>query len=155
MSVSARPKQKLPFSINKAGKIRPLEDAVHRQLANYVKARFPYVIFTSESAGIRLTMHQARNAKILRSGSKLPDFWMAEPRGQFCGLFLEIKRDRQEIYTTEGQLRAIAHIQEQNQILYRLRDKGYKAEFGCGFDESIDIINEYMRLPFLPARHQI
>lgn len=135
---------------------RPSEATIHTQLCNYVRLRYPDVIFTSESAGVRLTMGQAVKAKKLRSSSKLPDFWMPEPRGGYHGLFLEIKRDREEIYTKTGMLRDDKHTQAQAVILDRLAIKNYKAMFACGLDEAIEIVDKYMALgPLAPPYAQI
>jgi hypothetical protein len=120
------------------------EQSIHIQLCNYVRLKYPDVIFTSESSGIRLTMGQAVKAKKLRSSSKLPDFWMAEPRGEYKGFFLELKRSRDEVFRKDGSLKKDEHVKGQMEILERLQKKGYYAYFACGIDEAIDFVDSYM-----------
>jgi hypothetical protein len=136
------------LSVDQFRKLKaPKEASIHEQLCAYVRSRYPDTIFTSESSGIRLTMGQAVKAKKLRSSSKLPDFWLAEPRGIYGGLFLELKRSREEVYRKDGSLKADDRILGQNLILLRLREKGYKAEFACGLPDAVIQVEYYMSLP--------
>lgn len=123
------------------------EEAIHAQFCAYVRTRYPDVIFTSESSGIRLTMGQAVKAKKLRSGARLPDFWMAEPRGRFSGFFLELKRNHDEVFRKDGSLKQDDRVLGQAGVLRRLSEKGYKAEFACGLQQAIDELDYYMSLP--------
>ncbi len=129
-------------------KARPREASIHVALCDYVRAKYPDVIFTSESSGIRLTMGQAVKAKRLRSSSKLPDFWMAEPAGLYHGLFLELKRSRDEVYLKGSQdgptYRNDKHIQGQRKVLDALRAKGYMAVFACGLEDAKEWVDFYL-----------
>lgn len=127
-------------------RFRGKEERVHTAVCNYLRLQYPDVIFTSESAGIRLTIGQAAKVKKLRSEAALPDLWIAEPRGGYCGLFLELKRDQAEVYDKRGKLRQTPHIKAQNAMLIRLLEKGYYAAFGCGFDDAKKVIDSYMDL---------
>ncbi len=89
-------------------------------------------------------MGQAVKAKRLRSSSKLPDFWMAEPRGEYKGFFLELKRSRDEVFRKDGSIKKDQHVIGQMEILERLQKKGYYAYFACGIDEAIDSVDSYM-----------
>lgn len=125
----------------------PKESAIHAQLCAYVRDRYPDAIFTSESSGLRLTIGQAAKIKKLRSSSKLPDFWLAETRGIYCGLFLELKRSRDEILRKDNSLKQDDRVLGQSGVLSRLREKGYYAEFACGLTEAITKVEYYMSLP--------
>lgn len=78
--------------------------------------------------------------------------FIAEPRtiesasGERChydGLFIEVKRDGTRLKKKNGDW-ATTHIKEQNDVLFELRVRGYKAEFAVGFDEAKEIIDEYL-----------
>lgn len=127
------------------GRVTPLEARVHEAFCKYVATKYPSFIFTSESSGVRLTMGQSVKAKKLRSGSGLPDFWLAEPRGKFHGFFLELKRSHDEVYTKGGILRNTPHIREQAEVLAELRLRDYYAEFGLGLNDCINKLEDYLK----------
>jgi len=118
------------------------ESAIHAQICAYIKLQFPNVIFTSEASGIRLTIGQAKKMKGLRSGSGLPDLWIAEPRGGYHGLFIELKA---EGVTKKDGTYKTPHVAEQAEVLTRLNEKGYFTSFAVGFDHAKVLIETYMR----------
>lgn len=121
-----------------------LEYKIQVQIAEYLKWQYPGVLFRSDLGGIKLTMGQAVKVKRLQAGRAFPDMFIAEPRNGCAGLFGEIKISRDEIYTKAGDLRQDEHTQEQHQMICRLRQVGYKADFWCGFDEAKRIIDTYL-----------
>ena len=124
------------------------------QVADYLRLQYPDVLFHSDfGSGIKLTMGQAAKQKRLQGGRRAwPDMFIAEPRmisdGRFsyfkAGLFLELKRDGVRVFKKNGELVADEHIREQSELLENLREKGYVAEFACGFDEAKKLIDEYL-----------
>lgn len=131
---------------------RPKEESIHRMVAEYVKIQYPKVIFRTDfAAGIRMTIGQAVKHKRLQSSDKYPDLFLAEPRGGYAGLYLELKRDQDEVYTKKGQYREDEHIKGQREMLQKLRDKGYMACFGLGFLDAKTIVDHYMQLPITPC----
>jgi hypothetical protein len=107
---------------------------------------------------VKLTPGLAAKMARMRSERGIPDLLILEPKGEFCGLMLELKVESP--YNLNGSLRKMKrvvrsrsliieeydHHQEQQDILNRLTKKGYKACFSVGFDESKKIIDEYMHL---------
>lgn len=74
------------------------------------------------------------------------------------GLYLEIKKDGENIYaqrnlndpnklSLDGKVYADKHIKEQADVLYKLRQAGYCAEFAIGYDHAISIITDYLGEP--------
>lgn len=59
------------------------------------------------------------------------------------GLFIELKRENTRLKKKDDSW-ASEHIAEQAEVLERLRDEGYVAEFAVGFDEAKQIIDEYL-----------
>ena len=127
------------------------------QVADYLQLRYPNVLFHSDyGSGLRLTPGQAVKQKRLQGGRRAwPDMFIAEPRiittdrltnrqTLYSGLFLELKREGTKIYKKNGELVANEHIREQAALLNELRNRGYIAEFACGFDEAKKIIDEYL-----------
>lgn len=122
------------------------------QVADYIRLQYPSVIFHSDfGSGIKLTMGQAIRQKRLNGGRRSwPDMFIAEPafdmnrNRDIYGLFIELKKAGTRIYRKDGRLVSDAHIREQFDMLEQLRQRGYKAEFACGFDEAKKLIDEYL-----------
>ena len=121
------------------------EENLHIAICNYLKLQYPNVIFTSEASGVRMTIGQAVKLKKMRSGGKLPDLWILEPRGGYHGLFIELKA---EPYLKKDGWFKTNHIKEQAETIARLMDKGYAATFAVGFDDTKATIDSYMAMPF-------
>lgn len=124
---------------------RPKESVVHRQVCEYLHLQYSDAIFNSDGAGNNLSIAQAGQSKILRSRRGYPDIFIAEPRGAYHGLFIELKRDPSGYKLVTGDLRRDRHTQEQAYLLMLLRKRGYCAEFAGGFDEARLLIDKYMQ----------
>ena len=119
------------------------EEDIHIQICEYIRFRYPNAIFTSESSGIRVTMYQAKKLKKMRSCAGLPDILILEPRKNRYGLFLEVKKDDVVIYKKDGDLVSNEHIEEQEEIIHRLNQRGYLASFVIGFEDAKSLIDYY------------
>lgn len=82
--------------------------------------------------------------KRLNPAKAYPDIFIAEPRGKYHGLYVELKRCYADLCTKSGKYRKTQHIEEQRQMLQFLRQKGYCARFACGFEEAQFIISDYL-----------
>lgn len=120
------------------------EEVVHIAICDYIRAKYPYAIFTSESSGIRVFWKQAKALKRMRSSAGLPDIMIFEPRKNYYGLFLEVKRESFAVYKKDGGIVSNDHIKEQENILHRLKQRGYMAEFVRGFDDAKALIDYYL-----------
>lgn len=121
------------------------------QVADYLRLQYPGVLFHSDvGSGIKLTMGQAIKQKRLQGGRRAwPDMLIAEARSLedkcYHALFIELKKEGTRIFKKDGTLVSDAHICEQFDMLEQLRQRGYMAEFACGFDEAKKIIDGYLR----------
>ena len=135
------------------------------QVADYIRLQYPTVIFHSDfGSGIKLTMGQAIKQKRLNGGRRAwPDMFIAEPMARkidlskdspfdkatklvmYAGLFIELKREGTRIFKQDGKLVADEHIREQFDMLADLRQRGYAAEFGIGFEATKKLIDDYMK----------
>lgn len=138
------------------------EHNLYEQIARYLQLQYPDVIYRFDlSADLKLTMGQAAKHKRLHSKRGYPDLFIAKPKeikvktalgGDYSlveakplgGLYLEIKKDGEKLTKRDGSWRT-PHIAEQAEILEKLRQAGYRVEFGVGFDECKQIIDEYLR----------
>lgn len=130
------------------------EHDLYTMLADYLRYNYKDIIWRFDlAADLKLSIGQARKHKALHPTRGYPDLFIAEPRlvvtdditDYIHGLFIELKRPGVKLYKKNGELVADQHIREQAEMLQRLRQRGYKAEFACGFDEAKKLIDEYLR----------
>ena len=137
------------------------EHNLYEQIARYLQLQYPNVIYRFDiAADLKLTPGQAAKHKRLHPTRGYPDLFIAKPKSKptpehgyprliewesqdWHGLYLEIKRDGEKLTKKDGSWRT-PHIAEQAEMLERLRQAGYKAEFGVGFEGCKKIINEYL-----------
>lgn len=121
------------------------EAELQKQVAIYIRMQYPDVIFHSDfGSGVKLTPWQARMQKMQNGGRRAwPDMMIAEPIGNYHGLFIELKREGTRLKKQNGEW-ASSHIAEQNIMLNELSNKGYKAEFAIGFEQALDLIDDYL-----------
>lgn len=127
------------------------EESLQIFVSKYIMLRYPGTIFNSDIAsGLRLTMGQAIKAKLMRSGRGQPDIVIFEPRANFHGLCLELKNEISDVYLKDGitisDTKSNRHVLEQADMLKRLRDKGYWADFAFGRDDCMKKIDTYFSL---------
>lgn len=120
------------------------ETNLHIKIAYYIKHKYPDVIFTSESSGIKLSIGQAVMLKKMRSGRALPDLMLFESRKGFNGMFLEIKKEGTSIYKRNGEIKRDKHLKEQEEVLRRLTNKGFFAKFVVGYGNAVALIDYYL-----------
>ena len=122
------------------------EKQIHSQICNYLKLKYPKVIFNTDMSGIKLTIGQAVQANKLRSNKGFPDICIYEtsfdPFGYYSALFLEVKKESP--YLKSGKLSTNKHIQEQNKVHQKLREKGYKVEFVWSLEDAIKVFDNYI-----------
>lgn len=118
-------------------------------VCRFIKIKYPDVLFRSDLAGIKMSIGQARKIKRLLNTRAYPDLHILEPaiiRGvKYSGLCIEIKLNIEEIYKKDGELRISKHIQEQHAMLLELRKRGYVADWGYGWENIIQKIDDYLR----------
>lgn len=121
------------------------EHDIYLQIAQYLRLRYPSVIYRYDlAADLKLSIGQAKKHKALQHYRGYPDLFIAEPRGKYHGLFIEIKKDGTRIFTKKGLLVADEHIREQFDMLSDLRQRGYQAQFAIGLDNVKQLIDEYL-----------
>ncbi len=123
-------------------------------VADYLRLQYPDVLFHSDfGSGIKLTMGQAAKQKRQNGGRRAwPDMFIAEPRPrcidgswkyEWNGLFIELKKDGVRLKKKNGEWSS-DHIAEQAEVLKKLRERGYFAEFAVGFDEAKSLVDKYL-----------
>lgn len=120
------------------------EESVHNSICMYLNLQYPNVMYITDLSGIKLTIGQAVQAKKQRCKSfKLVDLNILHPNKHYNGLCIEIKKNREVLYTKKGELRNSEHIKAQKKAIEHLNSVGYYATFGCGFEDCKKIIDTY------------
>ena len=148
---------------------RQWESSLQMQVAEYLCRQYPDVQFHSDfGSGVKLSKIQAVT-QLRQNGYRRgwPDMVIAHKstatirtkngglKQAFYGaLFIELKKDGETLYpgprakkrfkSIDGKEYKTEHLMEQADVLYKLRNAGYAAEFAIGFDEAIKIIDEYL-----------
>lgn len=122
------------------------EFELQSQVSSYLIYQYPDVDFLSDTvASVKLTIPQAqRNKKVQKPGFKCPDLLILEPRGEYHGLFIELKASTP--YKKCGiELLKNQHVEDQAYQLEKMKAKGYYACFAWSFEMAVDIIDNYMK----------
>ena len=146
------------------------EHKLYEQIARHLQEQYPGVIYRFDiAADLKLTMGQAAKHKRLHPERGYPDLFIAHSgeivtwpccdRKLVYGLYIEIKKDDTKLKRDKDAKKPLKgevkirkkgdwwdkHVEEQAEMLEKLRARGYKAEFGVGLEECKKIIDEYLR----------
>ncbi len=122
------------------------EAKVHEEVCYYIKDNYPDVIFHSDGSGVYNKSKKIKaHIKKLKSGRGIPDLHIDEPRNGYAGLKIEIKKHGTGTIRKDGEPYNNEHIITQYNMLKRLEEKGYKAVFGVGYQQCIEIIDNYLK----------
>jgi len=95
-------------------------------------------------ANLKLTMGQAlRNKSIQKDQFKTPDLIIFYPTKNHHGLFIELKA--KSPFKKNGELYKNDHLEGQQKTINDLNKLGYYATFSTGYDQTIEIINNYLK----------
>jgi hypothetical protein len=123
------------------------EDRVHYQVVKYLKLKYPKVLFHTDAAGeLMLESMRMRQGKLNHPEISFPDLQILEARGGWFGLFIEMKREGENLYSAAGLFKN-EHLSRQDATLKALNARNYKAYFAKGFDQITRLIDEYLALP--------
>lgn len=136
------------------------EEILHLKICDYLRKNYPNVLFRTDfSSGMKMTPGQAAKHKKFQKSRAWPDLFIAESgvvkfkEGPLIvnlrknGMFLELKADGVKLYKKDGTLRKNKHIEEQAEMLEKLRNGNYYAEFAIGYKDAIEQIHEYLGKP--------
>ena len=125
--------------------MRNQEEEVQKGVVEYLKLKYPKAKYCASLGGIRTSFKQAVKAKATVYVKGFPDLQICVPMergsieggtleggGVYHGLFLELKKDKKS-YATK----------EQKEWIEYLNGQGYCARITKGFDDSIQVIDDY------------
>ena len=109
------------------------EDYLQSEVIKYIKLQYPNVRYCASLGGIYTGPRQAAKAKRTGYSRGFPDLQITEARGGKFGLFIELKTEK-----------GVA-TQAQKKWIKDLTLKGYYARICKGLDETLSVIDEYMK----------
>jgi hypothetical protein len=121
------------------------EYQLYKQVSTYLRYMYPKVLYRFDMAGLNLSIAQAGMNKAIQHSKGYPDLFIAEPRANFHGLFIELKPEGTKLYKRDG-YPLTPHIAEQIECLNQLDSRGYAVGFGIGFENTTKIITNYLNL---------
>lgn len=113
-------------------------------IAEYLKYQYPDIIFTISWDQLKLPIHIRALLNKYQSKDKLPDISIDYPSGRYHGLKLEVKRNKEALFTKKGLLRKNEHIQGQSKVLEKYQKLGYCASFIWDFEQAKQTIDDYL-----------
>ncbi len=122
------------------------ESILAQKISNYLSLQYPKIMFQySTGADVRLPIHIAKRLHKLngRWSKGFVDLFIYEARNGYYGLAIELKIVSP--FKKDGSLKKNEHLERQNAVHEMLRHRGYKVKFGCGFDETKKIIDDYLK----------
>lgn len=118
-----------------------------KRISEHLQWHYPDILYHFDfGSGAKLTIGQAVQQKTLNTRKGYPDLFIIEPRNGFKGLYIEVKIAGTELYQKRNPSKyKDEHLQEQAIYLSELRKRGFRAEFGIGYDECKNLIDNYLK----------
>jgi hypothetical protein len=146
-AMSVRTPERL-FYVRKTtcGAKKQRERAIQKALMGTLRREFPFVVdfFNDWAAGAYLTHGQSQQRQALSSGKGWSDLFIPYPSRGYHGMFLEIKRENERIYTKKRELIADDQVRIEAAFLDRMNKLGYFARFGVGMENCERLIRWYL-----------
>ena len=128
------------------------EEKEHIAFAEWIQWRYPELRFNVDCSGMRISMGLRMKLKRMRSHHKKLDFFLEEPRGDYSGLYLEIKKSSiikkdgtlKPRFKTDKQGNKTDDHQEQWQEIQDCRKRGYAGYFAFGKEHCIETLEKYL-----------
>lgn len=120
------------------------EKELTKQICLYIKTQYPSVYFFTDQSGMFTPYRSSKKQlKYNRSHHAQLDLIILEPKGNYNGLIIELKRENERVFKKNGGP-ATLHVFEQLNSIEHLNNRGYMACFCVGFDQAKSLIDRYM-----------
>ena len=129
-TVGAKPERETGTTMAKPQRKKNPEYNIQKDYVQEMGRRYPHVlIFSDAAAHVAKSMIQQVRANALQSkGQKWPDVFVAQPPGDYAGLFLEFKSETP--YKVDGvTLKKSDHVEAQRNTMENLTQRGYQCWF--------------------------
>ena len=119
---------------------------IQKDFVQRMGQKYPNIlVFSDAAAHVAKSMIQQVRANALQSkGMKWPDCFIAQPSGDYAGLFLEFKAESPYLVSNPCQLKKSDHVEAQYQTMKRLSERGYDWAFVWSVEQAIEITEKYL-----------
>ncbi len=115
--------------------MRYKETEVQKIVVRHIQVKYPDVLFTASTAGVKLPMRTAINLKRMGAIAGVPDLLIFRSNHGYHGMLLELKAE-------DGRLDPKG---AQKAFQEKANAEGYKCVVAYGAAEAITIVDEYLR----------
>jgi len=109
------------------------ESSYQIALVNYLKLQYPNILFTGGFAGDKLGLLAAIRRKKMGYIAGTPDLFIAEPRNNKHGIWLEMKKEGGTLSPN------------QKEFIKKAIDRNYEVLICYNFNEARDKIDKYLK----------
>jgi hypothetical protein len=121
------------------------EQMLTSKIAEYLRENHPTIPFQVDLSGEALSKSAALRSSKNRAGLfKMPDLTVYVKKGSYGCLMLELKKLSAHPLKKDGTLKKNEHIELQARSIEWLRNHGQCADFGVGYQDTINKINRYL-----------
>ena len=114
-------------------KIAPESEANQQEIViKYLRLAYPDALYCASAGGMRTSYLQAIKMKRTGYVKGFPDLFIYEPRNEYNGLAIEMKKEKGGVASPE-----------QKRWQDQLRNRGYASYICKGSEEAIKVIDEY------------
>ena len=134
------------------------EDTLQKIVVAYVRANlkpdFPnLVLIANPLSSMSFSQDQRASQRIMKKANERglergqPDIIISFKKGEKCGLALELKIDRNKVFSVRtGELLKNEHLERQNEVLSNLSENGFVSRFACSKEEAFAYIRSYFEI---------
>lgn len=144
-TVGAKPERDMGATMAQPHRKKNPEYNIQKNYVQEMARRYPHIlIFSDAAAHVAKSMIQQVRANALQSkGQKQPDTFVAQPSGDYAGLFLEFKAETP--YKVDGvTLKKSDHVEAQARTMQELTCRGYICSFVWSVEIALDVTERYL-----------
>ena len=122
------------------------EYEIQKAFVKKMGEKYPHIlVFSDAAAHVAKSMIQQVRANALQSkGMKWPDCFIAQPSGEYAGMFLECKAESPYYKDKPWMLKSNDHSQAQAETMVRLSERGYYCLFFWSVEQGMEIVEKYL-----------
>lgn len=134
------------------------EEILQKVVVAYIRANikpdFPsLVLIANPLSSMSFSRNQKQNQRIMQKANDRglergqPDIIISFKKGEKCGLALELKIDRNKVFSVKtGKLLKNEHLERQKDVLENLSENGFVSRFACSKEEALAYVRSYFEI---------